>query len=221
MIESTNVFDGGLSLAGLTSVMEWVRWVAFYARTYNGTPASVEKFTSQASGFQFDQGLKPSYGPPLERELMGELAADPLTATAIGKLDPDYSGSPSAWDPDVELSISQINDLRRMDETGRLKSGSLKTPLLLVHGGSDAIVSPGCSIAYLNLVKHATGVTNANDVLRVFIIPEFTHFHFFEGGPPDFVAAGIALSDEALTALENWVNTGQAPASLAGIAPLQ
>jgi hypothetical protein len=220
MLENTNAFDGGLSLSGSTSWFETLRWITFYARNYDGTPESVGTFAAQVSGFQFDAGLKPSYGPPLEQERMRTLA--PLFRTgAIQRYSPAYPGDPALWDPDVDIPLARVEDLRHYDETGWLKSGSRKTPLILLHGGSDAIVSPACSIAYLELVKQILGAANAHDILRVFIIPGFTHFHFFKNGPANDMATGLKVTDEALTALDKWVNAGEAPDSIAGIAPLQ
>jgi len=225
MIEDSNAFQAGLSLAGATSVMEWVRWIAFYARTYDGTPASVENFSSNVSGFVFDQGLKPSYGPPIEQSLTA-IFAPFLTDTARQKLNPEYVGTPnpeSGWDPDIHMPRNRVIDVRKMDETGILKTGTKARPLILIHGGSDAIVSPGCSIAYQNLVRQKIGIKAASEVLKVFIIPNVTHFHFFEGASdflsPTQIAEGMALMDEGLTKLDEWTRLGVPPSTIGGVEP--
>ena len=110
-----------------------------------------------------------------------------------------------------------------MDETGILKTGTKARPLILIHGGSDAIVSPGCSIAYQNLVRQKIGIKAASEVLKVFIIPNVTHFHFFEGASdflsPTQIAEGMALMDEGLTKLDEWTRLGVPPSTIGGVEP--
>ena len=225
MIEESKAFQGGLSLAGITSVMEWIRWIAFYNRVYNGTPASIQNFTSNVGGFVFDQGLKPSYGPPIEHAVMAGFAPL-LTNIARQKLNPEYVGTPNpetGWNPDIHMPHNRVLDVRKMDETGILKTGTQARPMILIHGGSDAIVSPGCSIAYQNLARQQIGTAAASEVLKIFIIPNVTHLHFFEGASccltPEQIAEGIAIMDEGLTKLDNWVRLGVVPSTIGGVAP--
>jgi pimeloyl-ACP methyl ester carboxylesterase len=112
------------------------------------------------------------------------------------------------WDPSKSPRYVQ-KELRKLD-----LSGDLKRPVIIMHGTSDPIVSPGEAQGYLALVARRLGRENAENVLAVYYIPGMGH-----GGPEynDLIGAQI-------DALEQWIDYRQsggkrgapAPASLGG-----
>ena len=81
--------------------------------------------------------------------------------------------------------------------------------LLMYHGWADAAVTPQLTVDYYEAVEKKMGGREATQgFLRLFMIPGFDHCGW-QPGP------GISeLGFDPLTALENWVEKGEAPASL-------
>jgi hypothetical protein len=81
--------------------------------------------------------------------------------------------------------------------------------LLIYHGWADAAVTPQLTVDYYEAVEKKMGGREATQgFLRLFMIPGFDHCGW-QPGP------GISeLGFDPLTALENWVEKGEAPASL-------
>jgi hypothetical protein len=112
------------------------------------------------------------------------------------------------WDPTRSPAAVQ-KDLRALD-----LSGTLARPIIVMHGASDAIVSPGESAGYQALVERRLGRAKAAKVLAVYYIPGMGH------GGPEY----DALIGAQLDALEAWIEYRQsggrrgadAPASIGG-----
>jgi pimeloyl-ACP methyl ester carboxylesterase len=73
------------------------------------------------------------------------------------------------WDP-TKSPKTVLAELRRLDLTG-----NLKRPLIIMHGTSDPIVSPGESEGYRALVAKRLGAIAADKVLAVYFIPGMGH----------------------------------------------
>ena len=73
------------------------------------------------------------------------------------------------WNPLNSPAYVQI-DLRREDCYGHLAR-----PLIIMHGGSDPIVSTGEAEAYKNLVARTIGRREAEKLLAVYYIPGMGH----------------------------------------------
>jgi feruloyl esterase len=85
--------------------------------------------------------------------------------------------------------------------------------LLMYHGLADGTVIPQRSIDYLNAVAACLPAGQAvDDFVRLFLVPGMSHC--IAG------ADGIAAFD-ALTALEQWTETGTAPDAIVGTRPEQ
>ena len=81
--------------------------------------------------------------------------------------------------------------------------------LLMYHGWADPIVPPQFTVAYYEAVEKTMGGREATQgFLRLFMIPGFDHCGWQPG--PGITELGF----DPLTALENWVEKGEAPASL-------
>jgi feruloyl esterase len=81
--------------------------------------------------------------------------------------------------------------------------------LLMYHGWADPIVPPQGTMDYYEAVEKTMGGRGATQgFLRLFMIPGFDHCGWQPG--PGITELGF----DPLTALENWVEKGEAPASL-------
>ena len=94
------------------------------------------------------------------------------------------------WDPSKSPKNVQ-KELRKLD-----LSGDLKRPVIIMHGTSDPIVSPGEAEGYLALVERRLGRERARDVLAVYYIPGMGH-----GGTEYNNLIGAQID-----ALEQWID---------------
>ncbi len=79
-----------------------------------------------------------------------------------------------------------------------------KGKLLLLHGASDPVFSVNDSLRWADRLQANLGLATANQVARVFTVPGMGHCH---GGP-------ATDQVDALGALVDWVEKGQAPERL-------
>ena len=107
------------------------------------------------------------------------------------------------WDP-LKSPRSVQKELRKLD-----LSGNLKRPVIIMHGTSDPIVSPGETVGYRALVERRLGVKNAEAVLAVYFIPGMGH-----GG-----AEYDQLIGAQLDALEQWIDFRQSGGKQGAPAP--
>ena len=94
------------------------------------------------------------------------------------------------WDPSKSPKHVQ-KELRKLDLTG-----NLKRPVIIMHGTSDPIVSPGEAAGYMKLVEQRIGPQEAGKVLAVYYIPGMGH------GGNEY----NNLIGEQLDALERWID---------------
>ena len=81
--------------------------------------------------------------------------------------------------------------------------------LLMYHGWADSIVNPFYTIEYYeSVVKKMGGLEETQDFFRLFMVPGMDHCSILPGKGPD--------QFDFLTALENWVETDQAPDKIIG-----
>jgi feruloyl esterase len=81
--------------------------------------------------------------------------------------------------------------------------------LLLYHGWTDGLISPGNTIDYYNSVVETIGADAADDGVRLFMLPGVDHC---QGGEGAFLVDYVA-------ALESWVENGVAPERLPASRP--
>jgi pimeloyl-ACP methyl ester carboxylesterase len=139
--------------------------------------------------------------------------------TALAKMDrfydPDGDGTltiaeSKLWDPDFSPP-PVANDMRRLDNTGRLTK-----PVLIMHGADDPIVSPGETLVYKQLVESRLGLAESRELLAVYFIPRMGHGGFQYDN----------LIGAQLDALEAWVDylqskgkKGALPPAVLGVYP--
>ena len=97
----------------------------------------------------------------------------------------------------ASLNDATLTDIRAFRDRGG--------KLLLWHGGNDAALSSNATIEYCNNMKVAVGGAPSADAFsRLYIAPGVNHC---SGGPG-------ADSSDLLSAMDNWVVNGAAPATL-------
>jgi len=108
------------------------------------------------------------------------------------------------WDENQNAlyAMAALNDATNPDIRPFIHSGG---KLILWHGGNDAALSVNSTVEYHANMRNAVGAANANAATRFYVAPGVDHC---AGGP------GADTSD-LLTALDQWVTKGVAPATLA------
>lgn len=107
----------------------------------------------------------------------------------------DFDRDPPRMGLTEGIYNSQNPDLRKFKKNGG--------KMLLYHGWDDDQIPPGISIDYYDTATRTMGgPAQTKDFFRLFMIPSMLHCTM--GGP-----GGTAI--DWVTALENWVENGQAP----------
>jgi len=117
--------------------------------------------------------------------------------------DPNADSLKYIWDKNqiALYSMAALNDATQTDIRPFIKSGG---KLIVWHGGSDMALSVNSTIEYMANVAKSVGQANASASTRLYVAPGVNHC---EGG------AGPDKTD-LLTALDQWVTKGNAPATL-------
>ena len=124
------------------------------------------------------------------------------------------------FEPVAGLAAARAKTAEPLDATNTDLAAFQKRggKLILYHGWADAAISPLYSIAYYNGVKAKMGDSAASGFARLYLLPGVRHC---AGGPgPDMMGQFGLLSekatpeDNALRALEVWVEQGTAPDSI-------
>ncbi|CAN7463459.1 tannase/feruloyl esterase family alpha/beta hydrolase [Variovorax sp. LjRoot130] len=97
--------------------------------------------------------------------------------------------------------MAALNDATNTDIRPFINSGG---KLILWHGGNDGALSVNSTAEYVANMRNAVGATNADASTRFYVAPGVDHC---AGGPG-------ADSADLLTALDQWVTKGAAPATL-------
>ena len=122
----------------------------------------------------------------------------------IAKNDPNVDWRTFDLDRDLKLLDEKIGYVDAVDpDLGRFKKSGGK--LLLYHGWSDTGITPENTILYYESVLNKMGA-NQSDWMRLFMVPGMAHC----GGGP-----GVNTFD-SISALEQWVEKGVAPATIMG-----
>lgn len=107
------------------------------------------------------------------------------------------------WDQNQDAlhAMASLNDATQTDIRAFLNNGG---KLIVWHGGADAALSVNSTIEYMANMRNAVGATQAAAATRFYVSPGVNHC---EGGPG-------ADKTDLLTALDQWVSKGSAPATL-------
>ena len=107
------------------------------------------------------------------------------------------------WDQNQNAlyAMAALNDATQTDIRAFINNGG---KLIVWHGGADAALSVNSTIEYMANMRKSVGAANAAAATRFYVAPGVNHC---EGG------AGADKTD-LLTALDQWVSKGMAPATL-------
>jgi feruloyl esterase len=179
------LYPGGIPLG---SEVHWPRWLT----GLGNAPAILPLF---AADFLRYMAFWPSPGPAY-RVADFDFAADPalLAAQAQTYNAATYEPASGAVRPAADLAAFR-------DAGGKL---------LIYHGWGDPLVTPFMSVAFYEaLAKGAGGLETLAKTARLFMVPGMDHCGIGTEGP------GIADTGiDPLTALERWVEAGEAPREL-------
>ena len=122
-------------------------------------------------------------------------------------------------DPDESYSVSDFdfdNDPARLEAMGKIYDAwdpdlrpfqATGGKMIMYHGLADALVLPDNSIKYFeSVVEEMGGEVEIGDFLRFFTVPGMGHCWEMPANTPD--------QFDPISALEDWVEKGQAPAYL-------
>lgn len=110
-------------------------------------------------------------------------------------LDPER---PGRWAARIS-ELTGLQDVNRADYSEFAARGGR---ILMAHGTSDQLVSTRATQQYVNRIRAAMGPARVDGFLRYYEIPGYSHA----------VSTVFNAAWDSLTALENWVEKGQAPA---------
>lgn len=123
--------------------------------------------------------------------------------------DPSYNSlaldpqNPGKWWQRIS-DISKIYDANNPDLSAFAKSGG---KLLIINGAADTTNTYRSTADYFNRVQQTIGSSAVHDFARFYVIPGADHFFGISNGHLHLISP---LWDWA-TALDNWVQNGQAP----------
>jgi hypothetical protein len=110
------------------------------------------------------------------------------------QLDPER---PGRW----RARISELTALQDVNKADLSEFAARGGKILMAHGTSDQLVSTRATQQYVNRLRATMGPARADAFLRYYEIPGYNHA----------VSAVFNAAWDSVTALENWVEKGQAP----------
>lgn len=193
--------DGCLTAAQVQAIKRMMSPVVNSKGEALYTAADIPGTATEWEGWHFGRGGNPSaprlYANYILHEQFLRYMADPTVRTQGDPLKFDFDRDPASLDRARALYDATSTDLRAFKARGG--------KLLMWHGLSDAAITAASSIEYYQGVEKAMGGrSQTQDFFRLFLVPGMHHC----GGGPGFAEF------DALTLLENWVEKGQAPASM-------
>ncbi|GJD47884.1 Mono(2-hydroxyethyl) terephthalate hydrolase [Methylobacterium crusticola] len=158
-------------------------------------------------------GNAPPILPLFAGDFLRYMAFQPSPGPAYRVTDYDFEADPARLASQAQVYNAATFDpasgaVRPAADLAGFRSAGGK--LLLYHGWSDPLVTPFLTVAFYEaLAKGAGGLGALRDTARLFLVPGMDHCGIGTDGP------GIADTGiDPLTALERWVEAGQAPDAL-------
>ncbi|WP_210249586.1 tannase/feruloyl esterase family alpha/beta hydrolase [Methylobacterium oryzihabitans] len=158
-------------------------------------------------------GNAPPVLPLFARDFLRYMAFWPAAGPAYRVADYDLDADPPRLAPQAETYNAATYDpaagtVRLAGDLGAFRRAGGK--LVLYHGLADPLVTPGMTVAFHDaLARQAGGQAALAGTARLFLVPGMDHCGIGTDGP------GIADTGiDPLTALERWVEAGEAPERL-------
>ena len=119
----------------------------------------------------------------------------------------DPNANPLALDPvNPGLLQARIVELGRIQDANRSDFSAFRArggKIVMAHGTHDGLVSNKATQQFMQRIRAAMGAPAVTDFLRYYEIPGYNHA----------VSSQFNAAWDSVTALENWVERGQAPAN--------
>jgi Tannase and feruloyl esterase len=110
---------------------------------------------------------------------------------------------------DLKAAVDKVGSVLNATDADLKKFHDRGGKLLIYHGWSDAAIPPLNAVEYFESVEKKMGAKNADDVLRLFMVPGMQHC---AGGPgPTVIMAPFDPQHDVRMAVERWVEEGKAP----------
>jgi feruloyl esterase len=129
-----------------------------------------------------------------------------IADTVAQVLNPGYDFRTSDFEADADRFFSRLGGIWNATNPDLRRAARRGTKIILYHGWSDFGVPPGNTVSYYQKVKYVVDADHrgADDFIRLFMLPGVGHC----GGGPG------ADQFDGLTALERWVERGEAPSRI-------
>jgi feruloyl esterase len=155
-------------------------------------------------------GKSPPAMPLFARDFLRYMAFEPDAGPGYAVKDFDFGRDPARLAPMAALYNAATW------EQGEVRGGDLSEfarrggRMIVYHGWGDPLVTPFLTVAWYEAwAKAAGGMARAQDTARLFMVPGMDHCGI-NANNASITDTGI----DPLTALEQWVEQGEAPASL-------
>jgi Tannase and feruloyl esterase len=178
------LYPGGIPLG---SEPHWPRWLT-------GTSTASPALPRFAQDFLRYMAFQPSAGPSFQVADF-DFDRDPQRLDSMAEM---YNAA--TFDPATGTTV--VGDLSAFRDAGG--------KLIMYHGWADPLVTPQLTVDFYDeLAKKSGGIVATQDFARLFMVPGMDHCGIQTNGP------GISDTGiDPLTALERWVEKGEAPALL-------
>lgn len=157
-------------------------------------------------------GAAPALLPLFARDFLRYMAFEPAAGSSFKVTDFDFDRDPQR----MAFTAAMYNAATFNPATGSIDTSDASAfrqaggKLIIYHGWADSLVTPQLTVDFYEaLAAKNGGLAATRDFARLFMVPGMDHCGIQTEGP------GIADTGlDALTALERWVEGGQAPTEL-------
>jgi hypothetical protein len=157
-------------------------------------------------------GNAPALLPLFAQDFLRYMAFEPSAGPSFKAAEFDFDKDPPRLAPQARV----YNAATFNPETGQVSFGDISAfrqaggKLLLYHGWGDPLVTPQLTVEFYEaLAKRTGGLGATQEFARLFMVPGMDHCGIGTDGP-GITDTGI----DPLTALEQWVEEGNAPSEL-------
>lgn len=180
----TSDYKPGVPIAGATSFPKW--------------PLLEGALFAAASNL--GEGPRPS-NPISGKEPLLYRAGDQTVKFILTR---DAKFDPLQFDPKkYQARIATVGSIMDVTNVSLEKFRAKGGKIIMTHGTADDFITPHNSINYYDKQVAEFGQARLNSFMRFYVIPGFAHGY-----------GGFNAKFDSLTALQNWVENGQAPSGL-------